>query len=229
MTALRPPEYFPRQPVAALFLAADRVILADTLPFSRQAAHNRARIRSAEGRQWLTVPREHTGARQPLDRLAVVGTDWKRKHVHALRTAYGMASYGEHVLPEIEALLARDYDSLGGLAVATCRWTHRWLGATSELVLASSLPGRPDTLAAIWEAAGASPLLALPESASRDHDRLAVETHVLHYAGTAYRQSFAGFEPGCSSLDVILNHGPRAADLLRARTRLAALGEDLSL
>ena len=221
MTAVRPPEYFPRPSVAALFLAADRVILADTLPFSRQAAHNRARIRTSEGAQWLTVPREHTGGRVALDRLAVVGRDWKRKHLHALRTAYGMAPYVDHVLPEVEALLSREYESLGALTAATCRWVHRWLNAESELVVASELPGRPDSLAAIWDAAGRAPLLALPESAERDRQSLAAPTRVLDYTETPRRQAFAGFESGCSVLDVILTHGPRAADVLREGTALS--------
>lgn len=217
MTALRPPEFFPRQEVAALMLAADRFILADTLPFSRQAAHNRARIRSSDGPQWLSVPREHTGRPVALDRLGIVDDGWTRRHLHALQTAYGMAPFALHVLPEIEALYARDWPSLGALSVATCEWTHRWLGATCEIVVASSLPGRPDTLEAIWEAAGSNPLLALDESAERDSARLGTAVEVLTYAEAPHRQAFDGFVSGCSSLDVILNHGPRAADVIRTR------------
>ncbi|MEM1056375.1 MAG: WbqC family protein [Bacteroidota bacterium] len=214
MTAVRPPEYFPRQEVAALFLAADRFVLADTLPFSRQAAHNRARIRTSSGRQWLTVPREHAGRPISLDRLGIIADGWQKRHIHALKTAYGMAPFVDHVLPEIEALLARDWPTLGALTVATCQWTHRWLGAGSELVLASSLPGRPNTLGTIWEAAGTDCLLALEESAARDSARLGTEAGVLRYSEAERRQAFEGFVPGCSSLDVILNHGPRAADVI---------------
>lgn len=220
MTAVRPPEFFPRPEVAALMLAADRLVLADTLRFSRQAAHNRVRIRTDAGTQWLSVPREHLGRPVPLDQLPVVDDGWRQRHLHALQTAYGMAPYIEHVRPEVEALLSREWRSLGALAVATCEWTHRWLGASCEVVTASTLPGRPDSLGAIWEAAGTAPLLALPESADRDRQRLGVETRILRFDAPEYRQAFDGFAPGCSSLDLILNHGPRAAEILRAGTRV---------
>ncbi len=231
MTALRPPEFFPTPEVAALLLAADRVILADTLPFSRQAAHNRARIREASGAQWLSVPREHTGWKVPLAELQITGTDWARKHMQALRTAYGMAPYAEHVLPEVEAMLTRSWPSLGALSVETTRWTHRWLGATSDLVVASQAPEAPNALGALWRASGAidpnaDVLLALPSSAERDRQRLGVPTHVLTLDERPYRQTFDGWVPGCSSLDMILNHGPDAARLLRERTTVEPLAPE---
>src|SRR5690606_15157503 len=49
MTAVRPPEYFPRLEYAALLLAAERFVVADTFPFSRQGWQNRTRIRTPEG------------------------------------------------------------------------------------------------------------------------------------------------------------------------------------
>ena len=223
MTALRPPELFPRPEVAALMLAADRVILADTLPFSRQAAHNRARVRASGGAQWLSVPRVHLGRPTPLAALPVAAGDWARKARHALRSAYGMAPYADHVLPEVDAILSRAWPSVGALAVETCRWTHRWLGAPSALVVASELPGAPASPEAIWEAAGTAPLLALEESAARDRQRLGATTRVLHLDLAPYRQAFSGWVPGCSSLDLVLNHGPRAADLLREATSVRPL------
>ncbi|MEM6327623.1 MAG: WbqC family protein [Bacteroidota bacterium] len=222
MTAVRPPEFFPRQEVAALMLTADRLVLADTLPFSRQAAHNRARIRTHAGRQWLTVPREHAGRPVPLDCLGIVPDGWPSRHLHALQTSYGMAPFAEHVLPEVDALLSREWPSLGALTVATCEWAHRWLGAACDLVVASRLPGRPDSLETLWDATGAPPLLALEESAARDASRLGTEADVLTYAETERRQAFDGFVPGCSSLDVILTHGPRAADVIRAGASVTA-------
>ena len=223
MTALRPPEFFPTPEVAALLLAAERVVLADTLPFSRQSAHNRARVWASGGAQWLSVPRRHSGRQRPLAEVEIVRDGWRRKHVHALRTAYGMAPFAEHVLPEVEALLAQPWPSLGALAVATTRWTGRWLGAGANVVVGSALPGAPDTLEGLWREAGEAPLLALEASAARDRQRLGVPTRVLALEGLAYRQTFAPFVPGCSSLDLLFNHGPGAAQILREATRIRPL------
>ena len=222
MTAVRPPEYFPRLTYAALLLAADRFVVADTFPFSRQGGHNRTRIRTAEGdgRQWLTVPRRHIGPGMALRALPLDDArPWARQHLRALRFAYGMAPYFDHVFPELEDLLARPWSSLGALATATVRWTARQLGAGTALVLASDLPGAPDTLPAVWEALGApATLLTLPESAARDAAHLApagVTVGVIRFEERERRQNFPGFVPGLGVLDLLFNYGPSAPAQLR--------------
>jgi hypothetical protein len=219
LTAIRPPEYFPRLPVAALLLAADRFVLADTFPFSRQGAHNRARIRTSQGAQWLTVPRAHGGETVPLVETGIVADGWARRHLHALRTAYGMAPFYDHLIPEIAHLVGAEYESLADLTCAATSWSARHLGATTEIVRASALPGTPATLAACWSAAGAGRLATLPESAARDARALAplgAEAVPLRWTEPTRRQVFPGFEPGLSVLDLLMTHGPGAADVLRA-------------
>lgn len=225
MLAVRPPEFFPRLPVAALLLAADRVVLADTFAFSRQGAHNRARICTATGAQWLTVPRQHAPVGMPLRAVGVVDDGWARRHGHALRTAYGMAPYYDHYAPDVANLLAGPHASLAALTVATTRWTARALGATADLVAASGLDGAPDTLPGVVHAVGADALLVLTESAERDRAQAGVPVWALHLNPTAtYRQTFPGFVGGLSSLDLLMNHGPASADWLREATRAAPVG-----
>ena len=105
--AVRPPDYFPPVAHAALLAQAGAVVIADTFAFSRQATHNRARILTSQGAQWLTVPRGHAPVGTPLGPSAVADDGWPRRHVRALRTAYGMAPFAEALLPEVEALLGR--------------------------------------------------------------------------------------------------------------------------
>jgi hypothetical protein len=222
MTAVRPPEYFPRLEYAALLLAADRFVIADTFAFSRQAWHNRMRIRTAEapGWQWLTVPRRHAPPGTLLLTLPLDETrPWARVHRRALRYSYGMAPFYEHYREGVEEILGRAWPSLGALAAAAVEWTARQLGAEAELVRASDLPGAPDTLPAVWEALGTPPVLAtLPESAARDAERLVAfrpRVQVLVFQEPERRQNFPGFVGGLGVLDLLFNHGPAAADLLR--------------
>ncbi|HLT46501.1 MAG TPA: WbqC family protein [Rubricoccaceae bacterium] len=222
MTAVRPPEYFPRLEYAALLLAAERFVVADTFPFSRQGWQNRTRIRTPEGEgwQWLTVPRRHAGADAPLLTLPLAdATSWARTHVRALRYNYGMAPFYEHYREGVEKILGRAWPSLGALATATVRWTARQLHAAAEVVCASDLPGAPDTLPAVWAALGQPPVLGtLPESAERDAERLASSgpaVRVLCFEEPVRRQNFPGFVGDLGVLDLLLNYGPAAAELLR--------------
>ena len=65
-----------------------------------------------------------------------------------------MAPFYEKYAEEIEALLGESFSSLGALTVATVKWVHERIGGPSELLVASELPGAPDTLEGVWEALG---------------------------------------------------------------------------
>ena len=217
--AIRPPEYFPRLEVAALFVVAERVVLADTFAFSRQAAHNRTRIVTSQGPQWLTAPRRSGPVGLPMREVVLVDDGWARRHRQAIRTAYGMAPFYDHYADGVAALLAADYATVGALAAATTRWMAATLGAP-EPRLASELAGAPATLAGVWRAAGGGTLLTLAESADGDAAQLApaggrVQSRALDAAAT-YRQTFPGWVAGASSLDLLMNLGPEAAAWLRA-------------
>lgn len=215
MTAVRPPDYFPRLPYAALLLHADRFVLADTFPFSRQGGHNRARVRTSQGAQWVTVPRRHAGRPLALRDVALAAEDWPRRHLAALRSAYGMAPFYEHVAPGLARLLARPYGSLADLACATVEWTAEWLRAPIDVVRASALPGRPDRLADALRLSGGGPLLTLPESAETDRAQVEGPVRVLSFREGERRQAFSGFVAGLSVLDLVFNYGPASADVLR--------------
>lgn len=216
MTAIRPPEFAPRLDYAALLLAADRFVLADTFPFSRQSGHNRTRIRTGQGAQWLTVPRRHAGLGQPLTTVEVVDDGWRRRHQHALRAAYGLAPFYEHVAPEWDAVLATP-GPLADVAVASVAFAARWLKAPAEIVRASDLPDAPDALADVVQAAGVETLLTLPESAGSDRQSVpdGVEVCVLRFEEAERRQTHEGFRPGLGVLDLVMNHGPGSGEVLR--------------
>ena len=216
MTAIRPPELAPRLDYAALLVVADRLVLADTFPLSRQSGHGRMRVRTSQGAQWLSVPRRHTGPGVRLNAVETVDDGWRRRHRAALRAAYGGAPFYEHVAPGWSAVI----DTPGGLAattVASVRWAARWLGSGAEVVRASELAGAPATLAEVAQAVAAETLVTLPESAARDAAALpGVSVRVLRYRERPRRQSFPGFVAGLSVLDVVMNYGPASGDVVRA-------------
>ena len=222
MTAVRAPEYLPRLSFAALLLAADRVVLGDTFRFSRQSAQNRARIRTSQGTQWLSVPRVHAGAPRALGELAILDDGWRVQHARAVRVAYGMAPFYEHYAPSLAALWAEPAASLASLTVASVRWVGRQLDTPCAIERASDLPGAPATLDAVWRACD-GPLLTLAESLARDR-QLGDALVELAFQEPVRRQTFPGFEPGLSVLDLLMNYGPASADMLRDATTLRPVG-----
>lgn len=221
MIVIRPPEYFPRPEYAALLLEADYVVLADTFPFSRQGYHNRSRIRTAQERgwMWLTVPRMGGTVGAPVQSVPIdYGQPWMRTHRRAVHINYSMAPFFEFYKDGVDALLKREWPSLSTLTVATTRWLMEALGATAPLVCASSLPGAPDSLPAVWASLSGEVLGTLPESAEGDALHLQAQdgiVRVLRFEETARRQNFPGFIGGTSALDLLFNYGPDAGAMLR--------------
>lgn len=223
--AVLPPEYFPGPEWAAAALSSDVIVLADTFPYVRQSLQNRARLRTPTGTSWLTIPVARGGPGRPLTSIRTdESTPWRRTHRRTLRYHYGSAAFGAHYLPEIEAWV---YDSdagrsgtLLGLTVASCRFLLRSLGATARIVASGALPGSPSRLTDVLSTLepGAVPVL-LPGQAER-RAPVAPAALVARWSTAPYRQAFDGFSGGCSALDLLMNHGPRAATLLRERMSL---------
>jgi hypothetical protein len=219
---IRPPEYFPRLAYAALLLHADCVVIADTLPYSRQSFQNRCRIRTAQepGWMWLTIPLEAGAAagRRAIHRAPLAPAPrWRDVHRKTIRHHLGSAPFFAHFEPEIDALLRQQGTTLADVTAPTVAWAAASLGAAARVVRASELPGAPASVPALLAAVGATELLTLPESAERDA-RLAAEagaaSRVLRVAERPRRQNFPGFVPECGILDLLLNHGPLAAALV---------------
>lgn len=227
VVAVRPPEYFPRLPVAALLLITDVFVVADTLPLSRQSTHNRARIRVAQGdgRQWLTVPREHVGYAPHLCDTEIAGEAWRDQHLRALEVAYSMAPFWPHHRVDLRDLITTPYASLADLTTATMHWTSETLRSAARVIRASDMPGAPESVGEmIINRAGARILCTLPESAEADAQHAskgAAEVAVVEYHEAPRRQVFEGFVPGLSVLDLILNYGGEAAaERLRDESRV---------
>ena len=76
------------------------------------------------------------------------------------------------------------------------------------------LEGRPDSMEAIMAFWPEAELLApaeIPEPCAARR---------LYFSQPDYRQTFVGFAPGMTVLDLIFNYGPESGDILRRGTRI---------
>ncbi|MEM8600246.1 MAG: WbqC family protein [Bacteroidota bacterium] len=235
MTAIRPPEFFPSLPVAALLLTAERFVVADTFAYSRQSYQNRTRIRTSAGTgrdaMWLTVPVRKGQPGRPIRSVPLADPTgaWRRAHLRTLAACYNNAPYFAHYAPQLEHLFDAVFadnevpPTLGTLTVAAMRWAHRVLASDAELVVASEQPRKPATLAEVWRDAGVEPILTLPDAAAVEQAQLPdVAQTVATFEEAARRQVFEGFVPGCGLLDLVFNYGPAARLVVREGMRFAA-------
>ncbi|MEM6646696.1 MAG: WbqC family protein [Bacteroidota bacterium] len=208
------PEYFPRAAYVALMLSVDVFVVADTFQYSRQSYQNRARIRTPQGTQWLSIPLR--GGQHGLP-ISAVERDprfpWQRKHQKALVYNYRSAPFFLHYEIPIGEVMARDDAHLLPILRRSMQCVTEAFRIDTPIRFASEIDREPSTLREVAAHFDGATLVSLDEAFEHDAQQVSRATR-FGYRARLYRQNFEGFEPNLSSLDVLLNHGPDARRLI---------------
>jgi len=222
MIAIRPPEYFPRLEYAALMMAADRFVLADTFQYSRQSFQNRTKVRNPQGWHWVSVPlkgRQHGRPICNVEIRQVAG--WRKKHWKAFAFNYAATPFFAYYEAAFAPLFRPAWTNLADLTCATVLLLHDLLGVPATMIRASTLAAPASDLRGLYDQMEEKALLVPVASAAYDA-QAAVPLKVLRYEHPVYRQPFEGFEPGMSAFDLLFSYGPEAASILKEGTRVEA-------
>ncbi len=204
----------------ALVDAAERVVLGDTMQYSRQSYQNRSRARTPQGWQWLSIPLAGNQHGRAILDVAVHGKHrWARKHWRALHYNYRTTPFFDFYEPELVPLFDRAWERLGDLTCTSVVVLARLYGIDTPILRASEMDRTPESVEAILEASGGGRFLSAADTADVD-GTLADVRGVLALEPFNYRQNFEGFEPGMSALDLLFNYGPDALPILRRRSLL---------
>jgi hypothetical protein len=223
--AIHQPHYLPWTGYVEKWDQADLFLILDDAQFSRGGWQNRNAIKTAGGRQMLTVPVRHGGFRSLRDVEIDYSRPWQRTHIRTLQQAYAQAPHRHLLGTFLAEVYCRQWGSLGDLAVRCTLTLGRMLGIETPVVRSSTLapvPGRrSDRLAALCRQLGADVYLA------GDGCRVYLDDQPFHEAGIEVRwQGFThptwpqlhrklGFVSHLSALDLLLNTGPEARTVLR--------------
>lgn len=216
--AIRPPEYFPGQAYMALVAYVDCFVLADTFRRRRRSMQSRAKLRTPQGWQWISVPLRGKQRGRPLYEARIETRErWLAKHWHAFQYNYRSTPYFEFYEPDVTPFFQRTWEHLGALTCASVELLCTLMKLDTRVVRASTLEGCPDRPTAVWEAVGGGEMMTLAGKA-HDAEEDAAWTR-LRFDAPSYRQNFDGFEPGMSTVDLLFNRGPETLALLREGLR----------
>lgn len=216
--------YIPWRGYFGLIQAADEFVLLDEVQYTRRDWRNRNRIKTPQGARWLTIPVKSKGRYlQKISETRASDPGWAEKHWRTIRACYGRAAHFERYRRTFEELF------MGCEEVFLSRINRRFLEAMCR-ILAIRTPltdsadyeltsGKSERLVEICRQAGATDYLSGP--AARDYldegmfAEAGVRVHWADYSGYgAYRQLHPPFDPALSIVDLILNEGPAARDLV---------------
>jgi hypothetical protein len=228
------PTYLPWIGYFDLLDQADVFVVFDDAQFSKQSWHQRNRIRTSQGLQWLTVPVRRSGRFPFAIREAEILRDghFPGDHLRAFELSYRRAPYFETYFPRLRRILEADLSSLCDLNLRLIAWLAEELGIQARFETNTALGGqgaRSDLMLDICRRVNAQICLSPIGSAAylaEEFDPAGspdLELRFQHYEHPTYRQCFEPFLPYASAIDLLFNTGGDALAVMRSGRR-AALG-----
>ncbi len=230
IVSIHQPHYLPWLRYFDKIARSDLFIVLDDADFNKNGWQNRNRLKGPQGPQVLTIPvGHHLGER--IDQISLsVEQPWARKHLKTLEQLYARSPYLPEHRAELERFYSTPWQRLVDLALETIRWHMEVLGITTPMVRSSQLgvPGRAtERLVGMLRAVGGTAYLTGAHALTAYLDPAlfrqgGIELLVHHWVCPEYRQLWPrpGFCADLATLDLILNEGPQAGEILSQGGRI---------
>jgi hypothetical protein len=211
-------EYFHKMQHAGVF------VLADDIQYTSPGFINRALIKSAGGKQWLTVPVLTRGKNRQIIKDVKIAADrhWWQKHRKTLQVNYQYAPYWEFYVDFFESVFQKEWVFLLDLNLEIIEFIRATLGIATPLRLASDLN---ITSRGVERIIDIVKKMDCRQYFAGQHDRSFLQTFLFEAAGVelffhdfqspVYRQQFENFLPNLSIIDLLFNFGPEAKQVLK--------------
>jgi hypothetical protein len=220
------PSYIPWRGYFDQIRRADLFIFYDDIQYDKHGWRNRNQIKTAQGKQWLTIPVHSHGVTDgiPIKNVRIDWSKpWAKNHLKALTFAYNKAPYFKRYSPLIESFYSRRDETLADFTIVTTETLARTLGILSTRFMRSSeITGincqKTDRLIQILTKVGAKHYISGPSAhdyIERDKfDAAGISLEYIKYDYPAYEQLYPPFEPFISVLDLLFMTGERALDYI---------------
>jgi WbqC-like protein family len=231
IVAIHQPQYLPWTPYCEKADSCDVFVYLDNVQFQKNGLQNRNQIKSATGPTWLTVP-VHATLDKTIRETRIVDAHWKRKHMSSIAMNYARAPHLEWFSKYLKPILESDWELLSELNIAVTELLFNQLNIPCKRIRASELnvSGAADDLVVnICESVGAKVYVSGQgargyQDQEKFHQR-GIELLYQEYHNPAYPQCHAkvGFIPNLSVLDLILNTGANAREIMLSGRKPATI------
>lgn len=218
--------YIPWKGFFDLIGRCDEYVILDRAQYVKRHWHNRNRIKTANGVDWLTIPVLTKGRfEQPIDEVEIE-KNWAEKHWRTIEMAYRRAPYFETYASSIKncyeqaasQTLLTEVNLLFLVKLCTL------LDLKTRIVRDTTYPAsgiKTARLLDIAKAAGATSYLSGPSARAYFDEALFAQAGIgvewMSYVGyPQYQQIHGEFDHAVSILDLIFNAGPQSPQYMQA-------------
>jgi hypothetical protein len=217
------PSYIPWRGYFDQIRRADLFVFYDDVQYDKRGWRNRNQIKTARGKQWLTIPVFSRGAQTehiPIHQIRITwDNQWNSDHLKSLRYSYGKAPCFDKYLPLLEEFYDRHDEFLADFTVDFTIALARELGIQhTRFMRSSELDGidgqKTDRLVQILKQVGATHYISGPSA--RDYiepekfEAANITLEYMQYDYPEYPQLYPPFDPFVSALDLLFMIGGEA-------------------
>jgi hypothetical protein len=220
------PSYIPWRGYFDQIRRADLFIFYDDVQYDKHGWRNRNQIKTAQGKQWLTIPVHSAGVTQgrPIHDVKIDWSKpWSQSHLRALVSSYNKAPCFKQYLPLLESFYARRDEYIADFTIATTMTLARELGIQrTRFMRSSELEGisgeKTDRLIQILKRVQATHYISGPSA--RDYiepekfSQSGIGLEFMEYGYPEYPQLYPSYDPYVSVLDLLFMVGDRAGSLI---------------
>lgn len=216
------PSYIPWRGYFHQISKADLFIFYDDVQYDKHGWRNRNQIKTAQGKQWLTIPVHSGGATEGLlinDAKIDWAKPWAKNHWKALTFAYAKAPYFRRYASLVEPFYQRQDTLLADFTIDFTVALARELGISQTRFMRSSeIPDidgqKTDRLIQILAHVGTTHYISGPSA--RDYiepekfTAAGITLEYMVYNYPEYPQLYPPFDGQVSVLDLLFMTGPEA-------------------
>ncbi len=221
------PSYIPWRGYFDQICRADLFVFYDDVQYDKRGWRNRNQIKTAQGKQWLTIPVYNRGAQTqniPIHQIRIVWEEpWNQAHLKAITQSYRKAPYFTRYLPLLETFYQRHDDCLADFTIDFTVALARELGNTrTRFIRSSEIAGitgqKTDRLIQILQAVRGTHYISGPSAndyiEKEKFDAAGITLEYMEYIYPEYPQLYPPFDPQISILDLLFMTGPEAPGYL---------------
>lgn len=216
------PSYIPWRGYFHQIGKADLFVFYDDVQYDKHGWRNRNQIKTAQGKQWLTIPVHSAGVTQGLA-IKDVKIDWSkpwaRNHLKALTISYSKAPHFKKYLPLLESFYERQDEYIAGFTIETTISLARELGIYhTRFMRSSELSGieqqKTDRLIQILKQVGGTHYISGPSAKDYIEPEKFFDAHIsleyMQYDYPEYPQLYPPYDPYVGILDLLFMTGSQA-------------------
>jgi hypothetical protein len=216
------PSYIPWRGAFDQIRRADIYIFYDDVQYDKHGWRNRNQIKTAQGKQWLTIPVHAAGATEGLlikDAKMDWAKPWAKNHWKALTFAYSKAPYFRRYASLLEPFYQRADTLLADFTIDLTVALAREMGIVhTRFIRSSEIPGisgeKTERLIQILTTVGAKHYISGPSA--RDYiesdkfDEAGITLEYMRYDYSEYPQLYPPYDPYITILDLLFMVGDQA-------------------